>query len=344
MWIDTRVVAGAVRRCAQQLGEWRPGRGAGRDSVPDSLVRRSLAIMWYGLAGLWLVDGLLQLQPEMFSMDMVSQIMQPTAIAQPGWITGPVNWTISLWSAAPAFWNATVAILELAIAFGMLIRGRAYWWGRAALWVSIGWGLVIWYLGEGLGGLFTGAATFVSGAPGSVILYVAVAAILLIPERHWTNGRLFSTLRSGTGGLWLLGAALQFAPVYWTPFGLSTMLQSVAMMKQPLHLSSLDYSLVNAMGAAPVAWNLALIIIMGTLGLALLTGRDGWLIYTLAGAFLLFLWGPCQGFGMIFTGMTTDPNTPPLLALLMVPCALASWHSSRSVRSKLPVLRQALNV
>ena len=48
-----------------------------------------------------------------------------------------------------------------------------------ALAASIAWALAVWWLGEGLGGVLTGAASPVTGAPGAALLY-ALAAVLLL--------------------------------------------------------------------------------------------------------------------------------------------------------------------
>ncbi|HEX8730877.1 MAG TPA: hypothetical protein VF725_02350, partial [Ktedonobacterales bacterium] len=39
-----------------------------------------------------------------------------------------------------------------------------------------------------------------------------------------------------------------------------------------------------------------------------------------------FLWVVFQGIGMVFSGMATDPNTPPLWALLLLP----GWFSRQA--------------
>lgn len=40
------------------------------------------------------------------------------------------------------------------------------------------WSLGVWWLGEGLGGLFSGMASPITGAPGAAILYALIAVLL----------------------------------------------------------------------------------------------------------------------------------------------------------------------
>jgi hypothetical protein len=47
---------------------------------------------------------------------------------------------------------------------------------RLALGASIVWGLGVWYAGEGLSEMASGHASLITGAPGSALLYVVLAA------------------------------------------------------------------------------------------------------------------------------------------------------------------------
>ena len=73
--------------------------------------------------------------------------------------------------------NTAFATIQLLLALGIAWRPTV----RVALGASIVWALGVWWFGEGLGGVLTGTASPVSGAPGPVILY-ALLAILLWPR------------------------------------------------------------------------------------------------------------------------------------------------------------------
>ncbi len=56
---------------------------------------------------------------------------------------------------------------------------------RVALAASIAWAIGVWWFGEGLGGVLSGAAGPLNGAPGAVIIY-ALLAVLLWPADRGT--------------------------------------------------------------------------------------------------------------------------------------------------------------
>ena len=93
---------------------------------------------------------------------------------------------------------------------------------RFGLWLSVGWALVIWIFGEGFGNLFTGSATFYTGAPGSALLYL-ILALCLIYSFH-------RRLPLIAGIVFILGAILNLMPMFWQPTMLSmlTMTPSIS--------------------------------------------------------------------------------------------------------------------
>jgi hypothetical protein len=201
--------------------------------------------------------------------------------------------------------------------------------------LSIVWGLIVWYFGQGLGGLFAGSPTYLAGAPGSAILYVLLAAALLLPDAAWSSPCLLPLLRGISGSLWAVGALLQLAPLYWSPLGLASVVQNVAMMPLPAWLGGIDAQLVAAMAAAPALWNAALCAIMFGVAVTVALGRGGNTPYLIALAWLVCVcgWVVFQGIGMIFSGMATDPNTAPLWALLLLP----AWRALPARRATLPI-------
>jgi hypothetical protein len=195
--------------------------------------------------------------------------------------------------------------------------------------------LVVWFFGEGLGGLFAGSPTSLAGAPGSVALYMLLAGALLLPHAAWSSARLLPALRVGAGALWVFLALLQLAPLFWSPLGLASVLDNVAMMPLPFGLGRLDAQLVASMAAAPVAWNAVLCAVLFGMAVVLVTGHGGTAPYVVALVWLLFVWVAFQGLGMVFSNMATDLNTPPLWALLLVPGWVAARRRARG-RPHLP--------
>ncbi len=293
---------------------------------------RVRVVWWYSLGGLWILDALLQAQPSMFSTaGLAGSVVLPAAQGQPNWIAVPMLWGIGVWERHPVAWNGAAIGLELLIGCFLLVCRRWPSWGRVGLVLSIGWGLIVWYFGEGLGGLFTDSPTYLAGAPGAAFLYVLLASALLLPESVWAAPRLLRAFQVGVGVLWGIGGLLQLAPLYWSPLGLASVLQNVAMMPLPFGLAALDEPLVASMANAPVLWNAALSAMLLGPAVALLLGRGGRALCLLAGGWLVFVWVVFQGCGMVFSRMSTDPNTPLLWALLLLPI----WFAARRVRVRL---------
>jgi hypothetical protein len=294
---------------------------AGREGGPLPVWVRA------ALGGLWLLDALLQAQPGMFTMAMLNGVMQPGAQGQPAWLAGAMTWAIRLITPHVPWWNAGFIAVQAAIAAGLLVpRAR---WNRAALWLSLAWSACVWVFGEGLGQLLTGSATVVTGAPGSVALYGAVAGLLLA---GWGRGGRVDLphARALAAGLFAAGAALQAAGPFWTPLGLASLFEGVAMMQPRWFVDSLA-PVVAASHAQPVLMNGLFIATMAAAAWGL-ARRAAW-GYAVAAAWLLFTWWFGQGLGMLLTGMGTDPGTAPLLALLLVAAAREEADLARCPRT-----------
>jgi hypothetical protein len=145
---------------------------------------------------------------------------------------------------------------------------------------------------------------------------------------------MLPALRIGAGVLWAILALLQLAPFFWSPLGLASTLQNVAMMPLPFGLATVDAHLVASMAGAPSVWNAVICIVTVSIAVSLLTGWGGTVPYVAALAWLLFVWAVFQGFGMVFSNMATDLNTPPLWALLMAP----GWVSAHARPQRWPGL------
>ncbi len=274
-------------------------------------------VLLYGLAALWLLDGLLQMQPGMFTMDMISTIMQPAATGEPGWLNGLINWSIHLVTPHLVMFNWIVAALQLLIGVLLLIpRKRLV---DIGLWLSIVWGVLVWVFGEGLGQLLTGSATFLTGAPGSVFLYVVASVLLLLPEERlsWWRSRRVDAATWTVALTLIAGAALQLSPIFWTSLGLAAPFGSGAMMPQPLWIRWTLSTAATLVGKAPVVGNVVIIAISLGLGILLLLKPYRRWIYWAAFLWLVIAWWFGQDLGMLYGGMATDPNSAPILALML---------------------------
>ena len=291
-------------------------------SVPSDLdkARRSLLL---GLGGLWLLDGLLQMQPYMFTVNLIAQVLRPVAAGQPWWLARLIDWSIALVTPHLPMFNWAIIVLQITI--GLLL-----WSGRrslvtAGLWLSIAWGLAVWVFGEGIGGLLTGSSTFLSGAPGSVLLYVVAAALLLLPEDRWYLGpaKRFDVATLAVGLNLYSAALLELRPMFWTKSGLAGVLGPELAAPQPTWLRTSLTTAISALRVDPALLNGILVaLFLGCATLLLLRAERSWSVWS-AFALLAFTWWLGQDVGMLFSGQATDPNSAPVLALLLY----AGWAS-----------------
>src|SRR5580658_1666796 len=128
--------------------------------APD--VRRRLQL---ALAALWLLDAVLQYQSFMFTKAF-GQMLGGTARGNPHVIAAPITWNAALVGQHVVVLNTIFATVQLAIAIGIAFRPTV----KLALAGSVLWALAVWWLGEGLGGILSGTASPVNGAPGAVVI------------------------------------------------------------------------------------------------------------------------------------------------------------------------------
>ncbi|MGH8988105.1 MAG: hypothetical protein ACRDXC_05845, partial [Acidimicrobiales bacterium] len=317
----------------------RPSLGLLRGAQSGPLVsRRRLQI---ALALFWLLDGALQLQPFMFTRGFAEQVIAPAAGGQPAFVVDPVHWSAALILGHPVLWDALFAAVQLAIGAGLLFRRTV----RPAIVVSIGWALGVWVLGEGIGGLAGGTATFLTGAPGAVILYglVGLAAwprleaegraslssssaglrarsrVLFAPAG---DGRPAAWVPAAWAALWCLFALLRAVSATYSAGSLADQLRASA-SSAPGWLAQAERSLATAAGhgIGPV---LALVLVEAAVGvLALWEGAPRRIAVAVGVGLALAVWVMGQAFGQISTGMGTDPSSAPLVVLL----AAALWGS-----------------
>ena len=182
------------------------------------------------LGVLWLFDGLLQLQPEMFTMNMVNGVMVPVVQAQPAPIAASLNWIVAVTTQNLTLINLLIAIVQIGIGVCLLVGARRYPASslvKGAVIASVVWALVVWYAGEGMSLLLTGQASILTGAPGAVLLY-PLLGLVVYPRQAATSqnqatGRApvgilsRGQLRSFLGVFWLFAALLQLQPYWWQP-------------------------------------------------------------------------------------------------------------------------------
>jgi hypothetical protein len=295
------------------------------------ITRRRIQV---ALGLLWLLDGLLQFQPVMFTRKFATQVIAPAGLGQPDFVAGPLGEVVRIILHQPAVMDLGFGLIQLALGAGILFPRTA----RRALAGSVAWALAVWYLGEGLGGLFGGGASLLTGAPGAALLYAVLAlAVLPRPGQDPRSQRPARWAAVAWAAAWLGGAVLQLLPGVDTNAAIS---MSLAMNASgaPAWFAAVDNqlsALVPAYGASIVV---DLVVLQAFAGLGVLMGRRTRLAAVTVGIGLsLVYWVTGQDLGQFWSGIATDPNAAPLLVLLGVtvlgsaPWAPA-WLSPRTGR------------
>jgi len=285
---------------------------------------RQLLRVGFGL--LWVFDGVLQAQPQMPG-GLPSQVIEPTAQSSPRWVQDLVNVGGTIWSNHPITAAAASVWIQVGIGLWLLVAPRG-WWSRAAGLASVAWGLVVWAWGESFGGIFAPGLSWLTGAPGAVLLYCVAGALIALPFRAWRTPRTGRLLLAGAGLFFLGMAVLQAWPGrgYWQgkSGSLSAMVTTMAQTSQPRALSSLVSAFGSFDTAHGFAVNLFVVIALAAIGAALLTGRPRLVRAAVLAAGVLCLadWVLVQDFGF-FGGLGTDPNSMIPTILLLVAGYLA---------------------
>ncbi len=314
----------------------RDRRGAAGAAPAGLDVRRMLQL---GLAAIWLLDGVLQYQSFMFTKAF-GQMIGGTSSGNPGVAARPISWNATLVEHHLVLVNTIFATFQLLIGLGIAWRPTV----RLALAASIAWALGVWWFGEGLGGVLSGAADPVSGAPGAVIIYALLAVLLWPADRLVASGTPAPFVAARAVGaqparaLWLIlwGSLAYFAltPANRAPQALHDMIAAMA-PGEPGLLAALDKhsaALVAHQGLT-ASIVLAVVLVIVAVGVYLPPAvAKATLILAIVVAAVIWVVG--EAFGAILTGGGTDPNSGPLLALLTLAyCPLATAAVPRADHS-----------
>jgi hypothetical protein len=294
-----------------------------RSGIPD--VSRTLAApdarrwLQLGLAAIWLLDAVLQLQSFMFT-----KAFGQTLGSGPGnsaLIADPITWSTHIIEAHPAWTNAVFATVQLFLALGLAWRPAV----KVTLAASMAWSAGVWWFGEGLGGVFNGTANPVTGAPGAVIIYALIAVLVWPTNRDgpFEAARPLGSLTARLLWLTLWGSFAYFAllAVNRTSQGLHDMIAGMA-AGEPGWLASLDRNAATLVAGRGALASVVLAVVFGIIAIGIfLPAHAVRAVVLLAVAVALIIWVVGENFGGVLAGSATDPNTGPLLVLL----AVAYW-------------------
>ncbi len=268
-------------------------------------------VLKWGFGILWIVAGLLKLQPGMFTSALAINVLGPNALNnQPKWLYTVMLHGAHLWYVGLPVTTALLAMWEIALGVA-LIASRGQWF-RITLWLVVAWCLVVWIMAEGMGGILTGSPAFPEGSPGSTPFYAVGAILLLYPS--WVR----PTFHRWAGGFWAVAALVQALPYNWSASQVGGIFGDVSMNgAEPAALDRLNNVFITMGYHAPVMVNLVMVIVMAVLAWGYWTGKIPGPIWWLTIAWLAFLWVIPQAMATLFTGTGTDLGNAFPLALLL---------------------------
>jgi hypothetical protein len=297
--------------------------------------RRALQL---GLAAVWLLDGLLQYQPFMYTQAF-AQSLAGGAPGNPAVIARPITWDATLVGHHLVLLNTVFATIQLLLGIGIAFRPTV----RLALAASVGWSLAVWWLGEGLGGVLNGGADPVNGAPGAVILYALLAVLLWPADRPGGTeaGRPAPFVAARAVGahlaralwlvLWLSFDYFTLLPANRAPQAVNTMIATME-AGEPGWLAAIMRGAASLVAGQGLAVSVVLAVAFALIAVSVYLPRGA--VRAARAALLLaivvaaVIWVAAQALGGILASGATDPNSGPLLVLL----ALAYWPARTALR------------
>ena len=281
--------------------------------------RRALQL---ALATIWLLDGILQFQPFMFTKNFAAMVIYPTIGTNPGFIASPMNWSMRVISDHPVGTNTAFACIQLALGLAIAWRPTV----KLGLAASVPWAIAVWWFGEGLGGVLSGSASPLTGAPGAVIIYALLAVLLWPSDKPAPFHAAAHIGANAARALWfVLWASLAYFTMQPGNTGPDDMHDAITGMVtgQPNWLLSIMNHAADLTAGRGLAFSITLALLLAAIACSVYLPqvRAQRAILVLAIVVAALIWVVAEALGGVFTGMGTDPNTGPLLALLV----LAYW-------------------
>lgn len=292
--------------------------------------RRSLQV---SLGVVWLIDAILQAQPWMFSRAFGENIIKASAIGQPAIIGKPLMIIAGVVIRYPQL-NVIFMLAQFAIAFGILLSKKTL---KPALLASVLWGIGVWYVGDGFGGIFTGGGAMLAGFPTAPILY-SIVSIALWPRDSESGplakgdgklalllkkcDRLFERMSSSMARvswsiLWIAGSLFALTS---SQLKAGTLAQAVSASAaaSPGWLANIDKAILPEVRSLGIGLVVAVALVELAIGLLALHSRSLKISLWAGSIVSIAYWIFGQSLGAITTGQSTDLNSAPLFILVAV--------------------------
>ena len=280
-----------------------------RSKIPNT-IRLVLGI-------LWIVDGILQFQPEM-PYGFLSVVIEPSiqAINNVG-VEKFLMIGYNIWLLHPFQFDALSGSLQIFIGVAYLLNRSTKALNYISF-ISIIWALVIWIFCEGLGGIPESGVSLLTGFPGSALIYI----ILAVPYISLKLGNIKNLQKYfiyTVSAIFLIGGILQLIPgnTFWTKGQLAydIYMNINQQGENPIVYAILNHAYVYLLFRENYI-NIFMFLLMIASGLFILLHIRTGLV--LATVFVGLTWLLFQDMG-IYILPATDPNTGlPLLLVLVI--------------------------
>lgn len=293
-----------------------------RSKIPNT-IRLVLGI-------LWIVDGILQFQPEM-PYGFLSVVIEPSiqAINNVG-VEKFLMIGYNIWLLHPFQFDALSGSLQIFIGVAYLLNRSTKALNYISF-ISIIWALVIWIFGEGLGGIPESGVSLLTGFPGSALIYIILAVPYISPKLGNIKN-LQKYFIYTVSAIFLIGGILQLIPgnTFWTKGQLAydIYMNINQQGENPIVYVILNHTYVYLLFRENYL-NIFMFLLMIASGLFILLHIRTGLI--LATVFVGLTWLLFQDMG-IYILPATDPNTGlPLLLMLVILIEIDFQISSKRI-------------
>lgn len=287
------------------------------------LLADSQRLIQIALGLLWLSDGALQFQSYMYGRAFITTL-KADALGQPSWVGDSLSWAANTMQSHQVLLNTSFALIQVAVGVGLLHRRTV----KPALAASFIWSLIVWWFGEGFGMIFMGMSNPLEGAPGAAVLYLLLG-LTIWPARR--PGGLLGVrgTRLAWGALWLVLTWIWLGPAGTNANAVS---QSINGAPSGIGaLTSIQVWLARATAGHGLLIGLAFAAASAAIGIGVMRNRCTRALLGLSIAINVVFWIVGQGFGGVFTGGATDPNSAPLLVLFA--CAMYALVPAQTPRT-----------
>jgi hypothetical protein len=281
--------------------------------------RLSARTIQVALGVIWLLDGLFQFKSFMYTHGIVSEVFAPAASGQPGFIGGPMRTFDDFYGSDLTLFNTLAGEIQVAIGLGLMVSRKTV---KPALIASFLWAPVVWWFGEGFGGLTSHTLPSpLMGAPGAVILYAIVGALVWPCEDRDGRSPAGSSALGERPGLiawsllWGLASALWLVNVNRAPGATSEMIKSMA-EASPHWLAKIQEWAVRQTDGHGTTIAIVLAVVSALIAFSVWTPwRRPALILAIALSLAYWVFGQSIG-GPFWVESATDVNSGPLFVLL----------------------------